>query len=66
MEKELELEREKLLYVELPNLIQRIIHLSIIPLPASKEAVELEINEIKKITNAECESALSYLSNMRI
>ena len=61
MEEELEIEKEKLLYVELPNLIQRIIHLSMIPLPASKEIVELYIEDIKKITNTECESALSYL-----
>lgn len=57
---ELELEAQKLMMVELPNLIQRILHLSMIPYPASKEFVKMSIEEIKKITNAECKSALSY------
>lgn len=58
-----ELERQKLIIVELPNLIQRIIHLSMIPLPCSREIVEFNINEIKKITNGECEKALSYFED---
>lgn len=62
-QKEQELERQKLIMVELPNLIQRILHLSMIPLPANKEIVKININEIKKITNAECNSALEYLKN---
>lgn len=62
-QKEQELERQKLIMVELPNLIQRILHLSMIPFPANKEIVKRNINEIKKITNAECNSALEYLKN---
>lgn len=57
------LELQKLLMVELPNLINRILHLSMIPLPASETIVNAYIEDIKKITNAECESALSYLKN---
>lgn len=56
-----EFEREKRLYVKLPMLIREIIYESLIPLPTCKLIVEKEIQEIKKITNAECESALEYL-----
>nr|DAV87186.1 MAG TPA: hypothetical protein [Caudoviricetes sp.] len=59
-----ELERQKLIMVELPNLIQRILHLSMIPCPISEEIVKLNISEIKKITNAECEATLSYLEKL--
>ena len=58
-QKEQELERQKLLIVELPNLIQRILNLSRIPLPSSERLLEANIEQIKKITNAECESALA-------
>lgn len=53
-------EQERLLMVELPNLIHRILHLDM-QLPISKDIVINNIGQIKKITNAECESALSYL-----
>jgi len=53
-------EREKLLYVELPNLVNKILHLVLIPLPTNKELLEKEIEEVKKITNTECNSVLSY------
>lgn len=56
---EKELERQQLLLVELPSVIQRILNLSMIPLPKSKRIVELSIEQVKKITNAECESALA-------
>ncbi len=63
-QKEQELERQKLMMVELPNLIQRILHLSMIPFPISEEIVKFNIDEIKKITDAECESTLSYLEKL--
>lgn len=54
----MESEREKLLYVELPNIIHKILKMSMLPLPRSKRKVEIIMNEIKKVTNAECQSAL--------
>ena len=54
-------EQERLLMVELPNLIHRILHLNM-QLPISKDILICNIEQIKKITNAECESALSYLN----
>lgn len=59
-QQEQEFERQKLLLVELPNVLQRILHLSMIPLPNNKEAIKKSVEDIKKITNTECESALSY------
>lgn len=59
-QKEQEYERQKLMLVELPNVIQRILRLSMIPYPTNKDLVKLSIDEIKKITNVECENALSY------
>lgn len=65
MEKEqIEFKREEDLYVKLPLLIRKLILEACIPLPTIKKAVELEINEIKKITNAECESTLEYLKKI--
>lgn len=64
MEDKKKMEREKALYVELPQLINKIILNSTIPLPASKDDVSREIEEIKKITNVECESTLAYLKNL--
>ena len=56
-----ELEREENLYKKLPLLIREIILDATLPLPTCKGFVEKEIEEIKKITNAECESALELL-----
>ena len=52
-------EIQELLYVELPNLIHRILRKTMLPLPKSKRKIEICIEEIQKITNAECESALA-------
>lgn len=41
-------ELSKLLYVELPNLIHRILRISLLPLPKSKRKTEVIIEEIKK------------------
>ena len=57
----LELERQMLTNVELPNLIHRILKLNMFP--KTKEITELYVEQIKKITNTECESALSYFEN---
>ena len=61
-----EKEREEKLYVKLPILIREIILSSTVPLPTNKESVIREVEEIKKITNTECESALSYLKDLGI
>ena len=58
IKEERELEREENLYKKLPLLIREIILDATLPLPTCKDLVEREIEEIKKITNAECESAL--------
>ena len=57
----MEIKREENLYKKLPLLIREIILDSTLPLPTIKEYAKKEIEEIKKITNAECESALEYL-----
>ena len=56
-----ELKREENLHKKLPLLIREIILDSALPLPTAKLIVENEIEQIKKITNAECESALEFL-----
>lgn len=58
IKEERELEREENLYKKLPLLIREIILDATLPLPTCKDLVEREIEEIKKITNAECETAL--------
>ena len=50
---EKELKREKNLYKKLPLLIRDIILDATLPLPTVKENVEKEIEEIKKVANAE-------------
>lgn len=60
-QEERELLREENLYKKLPLLIREIIINSALPIPTSRGYVEKEIEEIKKITNAECESALEIL-----
>lgn len=59
----MEEEERKLLYVELPNLIHKILRYSLLPFPKSSRRTELVINEIQKITNAECKSALENFKN---
>lgn len=61
LEESREIKREENLYKKLPLLIREIILDSVLPLPTIREYVEKEIEEIKKITNAECESALEML-----
>ena len=58
IKEERELTREENLYKKLPLLIREIILDATLPLPTCKGLVEREVEEIKKITNAECESAL--------
>lgn len=61
LEEKREIKREENLYKKLPLLIREIILDSTLPLPTIRTYVEKEIEEIKKITNAECESALELL-----
>lgn len=55
---ELEKERQKLIYVELPCLIHRILQISRLPQLEDNAILQYSIKSIKKITNAECEGAL--------
>ena len=50
-------ERDKLLYIELPNLINRIMKYDSLP-TSHVTALKDTGNEIKKISNAEVESAM--------
>ena len=61
----LETERYRLLYIELPNLLHKILNISICPLRNSKEFLEKDIQDIEKITNTECDNALSYFKKLR-
>lgn len=61
LEEAMEIKREENLYKKLPLLIREIIIDSALPLPTVRVCVEKEIEQIKKITNAECESALEIL-----
>lgn len=51
-------EIEELLHKELPNLLHRILSIRLMPRMYYEELLKRDIEEIKKITNAECESAL--------
>ena len=64
-EENMELKRQENLYKKLPLLIKEIILDATLPLPTARICVEKEIEEIKKITNAECESALEILKKRR-
>lgn len=61
LEERREIKREENLYKKLPLLIREIILDSTLPLPTIRDCVEKEIEQIKKITNAECKSALEIL-----
>ena len=61
LEEKLEIRREENLYKKLPLLIREIIIDSALPLPSIKGYVEKEIEEIKKITNDESDSAIEIL-----
>lgn len=54
-------ERNYLLYVELPNLINRIMKLDSAGPRIDTKVAELTANEIKKISNAEFTSALETI-----
>lgn len=61
LEEARELKREENLYKKLPLLIREIILDATLPLPTIKKYVEKEIEQIKRITNDECELALELL-----
>ncbi|WP_278475435.1 hypothetical protein [Turicibacter sanguinis] len=58
-------EQEYLLYVELPNLINRIMKLAVAPTP-NEEVARIFAEEIKKVSNAELESALNTVEILRM
>lgn len=49
-------EYQRLLYIELPNLINKIVNTRAVPMPVIPELVQIAIDEIKKITTTECNS----------
>lgn len=57
-----EFKRQELLYYELPSLIHKILLLNTMPNTKSEELLRKDIEEIKKITNTECKSVLSYFN----
>lgn len=57
-------EMEKLLYKELPNLLHRILSIRLMPTMYCEELLKKDIEEIKKVTNAECESTLVYIDKL--
>ena len=58
-------EQDELLYKELPNLIHNILTIRLMPEMFTEDLLEKDIEEIKKITNAECKSTLEYLKLIR-
>lgn len=58
-------EQDELLYRELPNLIHKILTIRLMPEMFYGDLLEKDIEEIKKITNAECKSTLEYLKLIR-
>ncbi len=61
--KEILNERNYLLYVELPNLINRIMKLDFANPCIDTKVAELTANEIKKVSNTEVDSALETIKN---
>lgn len=64
LKNEKELERVKLTYYELPILVHKILQIRLMPGMVDKELLEMDIQDIKKIINAECENALNYLEKV--
>lgn len=58
-------EQYELLHKELPNLIHKILIIRLMPEMFSEDLLEKDIEQIKKITNAECKSTLEYLELIR-
>ncbi len=63
-DEQMNLEMEKMLYIDLPNLIHKILHLRLNPAMFDKDLLKSDIEELKKITNAECEAAISYAQKL--
>ena len=59
--KQEELKRQRLIHIELPNLIHKILHSAMFSAQYDKDIVNIYIEQIRKITNVECKSALIYL-----
>jgi hypothetical protein len=49
------------MYVDIPQVIHEALRITILSSRADEQMLKNTIEEIKKITNTECESALSYL-----
>lgn len=62
--KKIQEEQFELLNKDLPDLLHRILIIRLIPGVYAKELLQKDIEKIKKITNAECDNALSYLKQL--
>ena len=51
-------EYQKLLYIELPILINRIVNTRAIPVPLIQELIPIAVNEIAKVTTEECNAII--------
>lgn len=60
---EISKEYQKLLYIELPNLINRIVNTRVVPIPLIKELVPIAVNEIAKVTTVECNTIIKKYEN---
>ena len=57
-------EKKELIHKELPSLLHRILSIRLMPEMYHEELLKRDIEEIKKITNAECESALGHVDKL--
>ena len=62
--KKQENELEELLHKELPSLLHRILSIRLMPKMYHEEILIKDIEQIKKITNTECESALGHVNKL--
>lgn len=63
-EEKQENEKKELIHKELPSLLHRILSIRLMPEMYHEELLKRDIEEIKKITNAECESALEHVDKL--
>ena len=63
-EEKQENEKKELIHKELPSLLHRILSIRLMPEMYHEELLKRDIEEIRTITNAECESALGHIDKL--
>ena len=63
-EEKQENEKKELIHKELPSLLHRILSIRLMPEMYHEELLKRDIEEIKKITNAQSETALGHVDNL--